>query len=151
MTQDDYTLYRPSKEDHPEIIAVWEASVRATHHFLREEDIVYYRGMMAKQYLDMVSLYCANADGHIIGFMGLSGSAIEMLFIDPKARGQGVGKYLLRYAVEEMGADTVDVNEQNEQAAGFYKKMGFVATGWSEFDGAGKPYPLLHMKLADHI
>ena len=46
------------------------------------------------------------------------------------------------------GATLVDVNEQNEQAVGFYLKMGFTVTGRSPLDAQGKPYPLLHMALA---
>jgi putative acetyltransferase len=41
---------------------------------------------------------------------------------------------------------TTDVNEQNGQAVGFYKRMGFTATGRSPLDGQGRPYPLLHLK-----
>ncbi|PSG70607.1 GNAT family N-acetyltransferase, partial [Escherichia coli] len=37
------------------------------------------------------------------------------------------------------------VNEQNEQAVGFYKKVGFKVTGRSEVDDLGKPYPLLNL------
>lgn len=32
---------------------------------------------------------------------------------------QGAGRLLLRYAVDALGARSVDVNEQNEQAVGF--------------------------------
>lgn len=70
-----------------------------------------------------------------------------MLFIHPDARGQGAGKRLLSYAVRTLGATTLDVNEQNEQAVGFYLHLGFEVIGHSALDGAGKPYPLLHMRL----
>ncbi len=40
------------------------------------------------------------------------------------------------------------MNEQNEQAVGFYLKMGSEVEGRSEHDGFGKPYPLLHLRLA---
>lgn len=40
----------------------------------------------------------------------------------------------------------LDVNEQNEQAVGFYLHMGFEVAGRSELDGTGKPYPLLHLR-----
>ena len=29
-----------TKSEYPELLNVWEASVRATHHFLKEKDIV---------------------------------------------------------------------------------------------------------------
>ncbi len=42
---------------------------------------------------------------------------------------------------------TVDVNEQNEQAVGFYAHTGFIVTGRSATDGEGRPYRLLHLAL----
>jgi putative acetyltransferase len=41
----------------------------------------------------------------------------------------------------------VDVNEQNDQAVGFYRRMGFEVAGRSAVDGLGQPFPLLHMRL----
>jgi putative acetyltransferase len=46
-----------------------------------------------------------------------------------------------------MEATQVDVNEQNEQAVGFYLKIGAEIIGSSELDGLGKPFPLLHTRL----
>ncbi len=54
----------------------------------------------------------------------------------------------MEYAIDICGATTVDVNEQNEQAVGFYQKMGFRVVGRSERDPLGKPYPILHMRLS---
>ena len=50
-----------------------------------------------------------------------------------------------RPKVEEALLDLQDVNEQNVQAVGFYRHMGFVVVGRSPTDDAGRPYPLLHM------
>ena len=41
----------------------------------------------------------------------------------------------------------VDVNEQNPDAVGFYKHVGFEVTSRSPLDGMGKPFPILHMAL----
>jgi len=62
-------------------------------------------------------------------------------------QGRGIGKELLLFALAQQKVKRVDVNEQNEQAVGFYKHMGFVSISRSELDGAGKPYPILHMEL----
>lgn len=73
--------------------------------------------------------------------------AIEMLFISPDARGKGVGSLLATHAIKEQGVTKVDVNEQNEQAKGFYLHIGFSVIGRSAVDGQGKAYPLLHLAL----
>jgi len=46
----------------------------------------------------------------------------------------------------ELEASAVDVNEQNEQAVAFYRRLGLEVEGRSEVDGMGKPFPLLHMR-----
>jgi putative acetyltransferase len=70
-----------------------------------------------------------------------------MLFIHPEHRGKSIGKFLLDYAVNHLNITKVDVNEQNEQAVGFYKHCGFEIIGRSKLDALGKPYPILHMEL----
>ena len=138
----------PTAVDFPELTEVWEASVRATHDFLKEEDIRFYKPLVLNEFLKAVQLYCIKSDtGKIAGFMGLVDKSIEMLFIDPLFRGNGIGKTLVQFAVNACKADKVDVNEQNTQALGFYQKMDFAVTGRSEQDTMGKPYPILHMAL----
>lgn len=134
------------KSDYLEVVDLWEASVRATHHFLPESDIQYFRPLILNQYLDHVDLSCLRDQaGQIAGFLGVAEGKVEMLFIHPDVRGKGVGKRLLLYAVHDLGAKEVDVNEQNEQAVGFYHHLGFTTIRRSPVDGMGKPYPLLHM------
>lgn len=62
--------------------------------------------------------------GAPLGFAGVQDEALEMLFIHPSARGQGIGRALLAFAVNELGARRLDVNEQNPQAQGFYEHCG---------------------------
>lgn len=142
-----YAIQRVNKEDFEEITEVWEASVRATHHFLPESDIAYFRPLILHEYLKAVELYAVRNDQErILGFLGVADGKIEMLFVDPASMGRGIGRQLLQFAVKKLGAFKLDVNEQNEQAAGFYRKMGFRVSGRSPVDGMGKPYPLLHME-----
>lgn len=137
-----------SESEYPEVVEVWEASVRATHHFLKEEDIVYFKPLILNEYLKMVDLRgVKNEHQKIIGFLGVAEDKIEMLFIHPDARGKGVGKWLVEYALKQMKVTKVDVNEQNEQAVGFYEHVGFKTTSRSELDSLGMPYPILHMEL----
>ncbi|MFM5147650.1 acetyltransferase [Aeromonas rivipollensis] len=135
--------------DYQALIALWEASVRATHHFLQEADITALKPLILEHYFAAVDLVCARGEeGEIAGFCGVHDGNIEMLFIAPEARGSGVGRLLVTHAIQRQGARRVDVNEQNAQALGFYQHLGFEVTGRSPLDGQGKPYPLLHMALA---
>lgn len=133
---------------YPELLAIWEASVRATHHFLSEDDLLELKPLILEQYFEAVDLRVAKGrNGELLGFCGVSEGNIEMLFIAPQARGQGVGALLTGHAINTQGAAKVDVNEQNQQALGFYEHMGFSVVGRSPLDGQGKAYPLLHMAL----
>jgi putative acetyltransferase len=136
--------------DRPRVVEVWEASVRATHHFLTEDDIAFFKPLVRDRFLDLVELACVrDAAGRVQGFVGVAGGNVEMLFIDPAARGRGLGRALLHHAVHAMQARAVDVNEQNEQAVGFYRRLGFEVVGRSETDALGKPFPLLHLHLPE--
>jgi putative acetyltransferase len=133
------------------VIEVWEASVRATHDFLSDANIESLKGLLPG-YLGNVDL-CGvrDDDGRVVAFLGVVERNVEMLFIHPSHRGRGIGRALMEYAVDGLGAQTVDVNEQNEQAVGFYQHIGFEVTGRSELDGQGNPFPLLHMRLKDGV
>ncbi|MFJ1340522.1 acetyltransferase [Pseudomonas caricapapayae] len=134
--------------DYPLLLDIWLRSVRATHHFLQESDIDALLPQLRDIYLPAVEVWVAvNAEDCPLGFIGLNQDHVEMLFIDPDLRGQGIGSALLDYARRSRKAMSVDVNEQNPQAVGFYLHYGFVQTGRSALDGEGRPFPLLHMSL----
>jgi len=134
--------------DFEEITAVWEASVRATHHFLTEADIIFFRPLILHEYLKAVDLFCVkNTEGKIEGFLGTLDDKIEMLFLHPSARGKGIGKKLIEFAIHNFKIKKVDVNEQNQQAVGFYQHIGFKVVSRWEVDSLGKPYPILSMEL----
>lgn len=136
--------------EYAEVTDVWEASVRATHHFLKEEDIMYFKPLILNEYLKTVELRCVKDNNdRIMGFLGVHGRKIEMLFIHPVMIGEGIGKLLLNYAIMEFNTTEVDVNEDNEQAVGFYLHSGFEIVSRSELDPLGKPYPILHMELSN--
>lgn len=134
--------------DHAKLVAIWERAVRATHTFLTEEDIVFYKSVVSEALSGMEVWEAVDSAGEPVGFMGLDGKNMEMLFVDADQHGKGVGRMLVMHAIDLKGNDLkVDVNEQNEGAAQFYNRMGFVQTGRSELDGSGNPFPILHLEL----
>jgi putative acetyltransferase len=135
--------------DFPQVVAVWEASVRATHHFVTEADIQFFKSLVLTGLPQMPELAgVRDENGQVVGFVGVAGDKVEMLFIHPAWRGRGVGRRLLTHAITRLGAVLVDVNEQNQQAVGFYRRMGFAVIGRSERDSTNKPFPLLHMRMS---
>lgn len=145
--KNEHEISKINKTEYQEVVNVWEASVRATHHFLKEEDIEYFKPLILNTYLDAVELRCIKIDNKIIGFLGVADNSLEMLFIHPNYRGKSIGKTLLEYSIKILNITKVDVNEQNEQAVSFYKYFGFKTIKRSELDSSGKPYPTLHMEL----
>ena len=138
-----------SQRDYPAIIELWELSVRASHFFLPEDYLQKIKSLLPS-ILPTVKLFVHFDEDNqtITGFVGVSEEKIEMLFIHPDNRGQGIGRLLNKFAVEQLQTYKVDVNEQNEQAVSFYKKMGYKVVGRTEVDGLGKPFPILQMEYA---
>ena len=134
----------------PELIAgllgIWEASVRASHHFLTEDDIRSLCPHAEEAIRQIETLWVVEYDDVRIGFMGIQSGKIEMLFLHPDYFRKGIGRALIQKAVSEAGAEYVDVNEQNPAAVKFYEKMGFRTFRRDSTDDQGNPFPILRMK-----
>jgi putative acetyltransferase len=134
-------IERAAPAHYPELVDVWEAAVRATHHFLPEAYIQAIRPLLLQEYLPVVgAYYVRDTAGDIVGFIGVLGSKAEMLFVHPRGHKKGIGKLLMTYAIKNMGV--------TEGAVGFYQHMGFKVVSRSPEDAMGKPYPILHLALA---
>ena len=129
------------------LLCVWENSVKATHLFLSDNEINNIKPYVPQALNSVPVLVIAeNEKGEPVGFMGISGQMLEMLFIANENRGQGIGKQLLQYGVKNYAVNELTVNEQNPLAKGFYEHMGFKVYKRTELDEQGNPYPLLYMK-----
>ncbi|WP_317847952.1 acetyltransferase [Pseudomonas sp. HTZ2] len=141
-------IRQATNADHPYLLNIWLRSVRVTHHFLKESDIEELLPQLRDIYLPAVELWVAvDAEDCPLGFVGLNENHVEMLFIEPGLRGKGIGRTLLDHARRSRSQMSVDVNEQNPDAVGFYLHYGFIQTGRSPLDGEGRPFPLLHLSL----
>lgn len=139
-------IVKCNSRDYGSLVDIWESSVRATHDFLNERDIISIKSALIPDYFPNVNLYGITENDKHIGFIGLNHDKIEMLFINCSHFGNGFGSMLIEFA-KRQGAAKVDVNEQNHYAVKFYQANGFNVTGRDETDDAGRPFPILHMSL----
>ena len=144
MTTTDIITCTPAH--YPLLVDIWEESVRATHHFLGEEDIAGIRRQLTAAYFPAVDISAIRCNGEICGFIGTAGNRIEMLFVAPQHFGHGCGSRLIAHALQK-GCTAVDVNEQNPRALAFYLNKGFRVIGRDATDDCGRPFPLLHLAL----
>jgi GNAT superfamily N-acetyltransferase len=78
-------------------------------------------------------------------FAGLPGLYLEDLFVKPDARGQGVGRELLRYLAQlaqREGCWRIEwaVLHWNKSAIGFYENLGAIAMDeWAVYRLSGEP------------
>ena len=143
-------LYEVSQRE-PQLIhqftAIWEDSVRASHLFLSEAEIQTIKAYVPQALTGVSHLLVAErAQGQPVAFMGIEGPRLEMLFLSPAERGAGLGRQLLEYGIRHYHLQELTVNEQNPQAVGFYRHMGFETYRRTDCDEQGGPYPLLYMK-----
>jgi putative acetyltransferase len=148
LSQRSLTVDTTKLEDLPRLLEVWESSVRATHSFLGEQDIQVLVPLVKAELSSFSPIHCLrNEEGKPYAFLGVAGAKIEMLFVHADHRGSGAGRLLSEFAIRVLNADSVDVNEDNEQAIGFYLHLGFRQVGRSRMDSTGRPFPILHLAL----
>lgn len=147
MRTDEFQII-PYQDGHrQQLLAVWEKSVLATHHFLEPNDFEAIKTAVHGIDFNEFEVYCLVAAHEVAGFIGLDADKVEMLFLSPEYFGKGLGKKLMNFAINDRHAQAVDVNEQNLQAVAFYQRLGFEAYDRTETDGMGMAYPILKMRL----
>lgn len=145
-------IRRGVPDDRDVLFDVWLRSVRATHTFVSEADIQSFMPLVRNYLVSVATEFwvLCDSDDVVMGFMGISGSTMESLFLAPEFHRRGGGRCLVEHARGLHGELTVEVNEQNTAAVSFYRACGFIVAGRSELDENGRPYPLLHMRLQAH-
>ena len=132
------------------LLSVWESSVRATHLFLSESEILNIREYVPEALSGVAHLIAAEDEtGVPVAFMGVENGTLEMLFIAAEARGKGLGRQLIEKGINDYSINRLAVNEQNPLARESYEHMGFEVYKRTDLDEQGNPYPLLYMKLSE--
>lgn len=148
-----FTLFSQSK--FPQMLTalldLWEDSVRVSHTFLTKQHIAEIKLEVKAALQSSQNIITATDKKDFLGFIGVEDNKIEMLFVASKSFRKGVGKALLKEALERYLKDypyiLVDCNEQNAQGLAFYQSLGFEVVGRSEKDSAGRDFPIVHLKI----
>jgi len=141
-----FSIRRALAADTGRLFDIWWDSVRATHAFLRAEDLDELATAVHALGLARLNTWVLQEDSAgAVGFIAMEGAHVVGLFLSSQWLRRGGGSLLLKHVREIHGALTVDVNQQNEAALQFYRARGFVVVGRSDRDRAGRPFPLLHL------
>lgn len=147
-----HTISLAHSADRPRLFDVWHSAVVATHDFLSPSDIDFFSPFvhveLERVVREQLLHVLRDSKGDAYAFLCVENHKIEMLFVHPEQRGNGAGRRLVRFAIDTLGAIAVDVNEHNSSGHGFYLHLGFILENRSELDPFGKPFPILHLKLA---
>lgn len=121
-----------NKDDISRIAEILIFTKRMNYRSIFHNDTVSFGEMqvlsLANAFLDNLTLldnYWVYDDEFVKGLIQVKGKEIVELYVDTFFEGQGIGKRLLDFAVQEMSADNLWVLEKNLRARSFYSKNGF--------------------------
>jgi len=91
--------------------------------------------------------WVACADGHVVGFVGVDGTYLSWLYVDPRYSGRGIGQRLLQLALDEIGPYAYTIALINNVAAcALYASEGFVVAATFEGENAGYPCTCIRLE-----
>ena len=80
------------------------------------------------------SLFVAEENSIIKGFLEIRGTEIVKLYVEPCFQSGGIGHGLMEYAVQTLHADFLWALEKNTRARTFYRRHGFLENGERELE-----------------
>lgn len=93
MLTKDLSIRLSCPADRGALLLLWERSVRATHDFLTEADIDFFRPLAGQYFESSTDIWVLTNNSDVpIGFLGLDGNSIAALFVDPAYFGKGGGR-----------------------------------------------------------
>ena len=94
--------------------------------------------------------WVACEDGRVVGFVGVDGSYLAWLYVDPEYYGRGIGSRLLRLALDVIGPGAWTIAlAGNARVRHLYQREGFKVVATFEGENAG--YPCTCVRLALNV
>ena len=84
---EEFTLHEETERSDAlvaELTELWERSVRATHGFLAEGGVEFYKPYVEEAIKCLPLVMTARADGKAAAFMGITGAHLDALFAAPE-------------------------------------------------------------------
>jgi len=136
-------------EDTAILITIWLEATLKAHAFLGRERLLEQKELIEHKYLPMAETWVACRGHQPVGFISLLDAFVGGIFVSPECQGQGVGRKLIAFALEQKGELALDVYSANEQAFRFYLSLGFTEVSRRPFDDEGLPFELTHLRLTE--
>ncbi len=93
--------------------------------------------------------FVISIDDAVVGFVGINGKYLGWLYIAPSHYGRGLGRQLLNFALEQIGAGAWTIAlAENRRAVGLYQRAGFQISKTFESDNAGYPCSCVRLERA---
>ena len=119
---------RPLQEaDLDTVVDLWLKSSIKAHSFIEASFWEGQVNAMREVYIPSADTWVADYEGMLVGFVSLNEEMLAALFVHPFFQGNGVGKQLLQFAMEQSDSLVLSVYKENKRAMDFYRKQGFEA------------------------
>ncbi|WP_440983310.1 GNAT family N-acetyltransferase [Shinella sumterensis] len=127
--------------------AIWFDASMAAHAFIGEARLREQRVAIETVYLPQAETGVACHAGEPVGFISLLDAFIGGLFVAPGRQGLGIGRALVRHALDLKGELSLEVYTANRQAYGFYRSLGFEELSRRATDSEGLPFENAMMRV----
>ena len=144
-------VLRPARaEDGPAVAEVWLRSFAAalpTVRLAHPDDEV--RRWVRDELVVRADTWVAEAGGAVVGVMALSPGWIDTLYLEPDARGLGIGDLFITLAQERQPSGLqLWTFQVNGPAQRFYERHGFVAVERTDGEGNQEREPDVRYRWA---
>lgn len=110
-----------------EILGVYEKSIEHLNGVMPKESMEEIKNNTEKMIKNIENLIIVkNDEENIIGFMGCEDENLEMLYLHPDYKNQGIGKELINIAINNHNVNKAHIVKINTDGIDFCRHMGFI-------------------------